>query len=125
MAKTRTLDVSEVRLANQDFAQRLGVEEVTLDYNPEADALSITIGVPTPAMTEPAFDNLLYRVDPDTLKIVGFEILALFGDFTRNEPLTRKLLKGYLKELRTQKTGVMLVKPEDKQRFCGLVDVVV
>lgn len=125
MAKTRTLDASEVRLANQDFAQRLGVEEVTLDYNPEADVLSITIGTPTPAITEPAFDNLLYRVDPDTLRIVGFEILALFGDYARNEPLTHKLLKGYLKELRTQRTGAVLVKQEDKRRFCGLVDVVV
>lgn len=115
MDEVRPLDTTEIRRANFDLAERIEVEEVTLDYNPEADVLSITIGEPRPAVTEPLFDDIMYRVDPDTLKIVGVEIVAFFSDFVRRNKLVRKLLRNYLEELRPGTTDIVVKDPHDKE----------
>lgn len=115
MEEVRPLDTEEIRRANFDLAERVEAEEVTLDYNPEADVLTITIGEPRPAITEPLFDDIMYRVDPDTLKIVGIEIIAFFSDFVRRNKLVRKLMRNYLADLLPGKTDILVTDPHDKE----------
>ena len=91
MEEVRPLDIEDIRRANFDLGERVESEELSLDYNPEADVLTITVGEPRSAITEPWLDDILYRVDPDTLKIVGIEIVAFFSDFIRKNKLVKKL----------------------------------
>ncbi|MBM3942069.1 MAG: DUF2283 domain-containing protein [SAR202 cluster bacterium] len=124
MEEVKPLDTEEIRRANVDLADRIEAERVTLDYNPEADVLTITIGEPQVAITEPLFDDIMYRVDPDTLKIVGIEIVAFFGDFVRRNKLVRKLLRGYLEQLRPGNTGVVIDDPHNKELLGSILAVV-
>lgn len=121
MEEVRPLDTEEIRRANFDLAERIEAETITLDYNPEADVLTITIGEPTPAITEPLFDDIMYRIEPDTLKIVGIEIVAFFGDFVRRNKLVRKLLRGYLEQLRPGTTDIVVTDPQNKEFLSSIL----
>ena len=117
MEEVRPLDIEDIRRANFDLGERVESEELSLDYNPEADVLTITVGEPRSAITEPLLDDILYRVDPDTLKIVGIEIVAFFSDFVRKNKLVRKLFKNYLEELHSGATGLIVTDPRDRELF--------
>ncbi len=104
MAKVRAIELGEIRKANADLSQRIQSEDVTIAYNPEADVLSIAIGAPRPALTEPRDGDLLYRVDPDTLKIVGVEIVAFEGHFLKKRGKYGKALQAYAGQ-KTNGTG--------------------
>ncbi len=80
----------KVALANKDFMGRVSREGLILAYNEDADLMSIIIGTPQEAITEPLLDNVLYRIDPDTLKIVGFEILDFKSDFLPHNRLMQE-----------------------------------
>ena len=67
--------LAEIRAANSDLEERLGALGITLDYDDERDILFCRFGPPTEALTESVDDLVYVRVDPDTLKIVGLEIL--------------------------------------------------
>ena len=117
MEEVRPLDIEDIRRANFDLGERVESEELSLDYNPEADVLTITVGEPRSAITEPWLDDILYRVDPDTLKIVGIEIVAFFSDFVRKNKFVRKLFKNYLEELHSGTTGLIVTDPRDRELF--------
>ncbi len=61
--------------ANTDLAERMARLGVTSDLDTKTDILLVTIGNPQEALTEGVDDWLWLRIDPDTLKIVGFEVL--------------------------------------------------
>ena len=103
-----SLSAEAIKKANFDLGDRLEVEEIKLEYNPEADVLVITIGDPVPAITEPVIDDIMYRVEPDTLKVVGVEIVAFFSDFVRHNKIARKLLKGYTDDLLSARKEVQV-----------------
>lgn len=117
MEAVRPLDAAEISRVNYDLSDRIMNEGITLDYNPEADVLSITIGDPKSAITEPWLDDAMYRVDPDTLKIVGIEIVAFFSDFVRKNKIIRKLLRGYLELMREGKKDIEVTESKDRKLF--------
>jgi hypothetical protein len=65
----------EIWAANNDLAERMAALGVTSDLDADTDILFVTIGPPQEALTESVDDWLGLRVDPETLKIVGFEVL--------------------------------------------------
>jgi hypothetical protein len=67
--------VQRIWAANDDLAERMNALGVTTDYDAELDILFTRIGPPVEALTESVDDHVGLRVDPDTLKIVGWEIL--------------------------------------------------
>lgn len=70
--------LDEVLRANQDLAVRLRELDPDIFYDREGDTFMVTLGEPQEALTESLAGGHLYiRVDPDTLKIVGIEILDL------------------------------------------------
>ena len=117
MEAVKPLDAEEVRRINFDLSDRIMAEGITLDYNPEADVLTITIGDPRPAITDPLLDGVMFRVDPDTKKITGFEVVAFFGDFVRRNKVVRKLLKGYLEMMSEGKREIAVGDPKDRKLF--------
>lgn len=82
--KPRIIDSSEVALKNLDLSQRVLAEGITFAYHQANDVLVVTIGHPSEAITEPLLDNIFYRTDPETLKIVGIEIVEFKRDFLPN-----------------------------------------
>ncbi len=54
-------------------------ENITIDYDEEADVLYISFGKPREAITE-ELDNLAIRLDEKTKEVVGITVI----DFLRN-----------------------------------------
>jgi hypothetical protein len=54
---------------------------VDIVYDAPLDTLFVEIGGPKEALSEHVVDNIMVRVEPDTLEIVGVEILEFFSDF--------------------------------------------
>jgi hypothetical protein len=67
--------VQRIWAANDDLAERMNALGVTTVYDADLDTLFTRIGPPVEALTESIDDHIGLRVDPDTLKIVGWEIL--------------------------------------------------
>ena len=66
--------IADIVARNQDLEERMRVLGVSVAIDEEDDALFLTIGPPTEALTE-SIDGLFYlRVEPDTLKVVGVEV---------------------------------------------------
>jgi uncharacterized protein YuzE len=120
MEQVRALDLEEIRKANHDLAERMTTEKVMLAYNPEADVLSITVGTPRPALTEPVGGDVMYRVDPDTLKILGFEIVAFFGHYMKEGGPAKKVMGKYLKQLQKDDHQVSVNQVAIKKVLCEL-----
>jgi len=80
----------ELLKANEDFDKRLRKSAITIAYDAEHDMLLVTIGNPQEAITEQIDDRLYARIDPDSLKIVGFTITAFQKGFLREHADLRK-----------------------------------
>lgn len=80
----------ELLEANEDFDERLRKSPVTIAYDAEHDMLLVTIGSAQEAITEQIDDRLHARIDPDSLKIVGFTITAFKRGFLREHADLRK-----------------------------------
>lgn len=60
---------------NRDLGERVGQLGLTLTYDDAEDTLTLTIGKPQEAVTESVDNRLFFRLDPETLAIVGIEVL--------------------------------------------------
>ncbi|MBI4197722.1 MAG: DUF2283 domain-containing protein [Chloroflexi bacterium] len=120
MEQVRALDLEEIRKANHDLAERMTTEKVMLAYNPEADVLSITVGTLRPALTEPVGGDVMYRVDPDTLKVLGFEIMAFFGHYMKEGGRAKKVMGKYLEQLQRDDHQVSVRQVAVKKVLCEL-----
>jgi hypothetical protein len=67
----------EVLAHNEDLEERVRVRGIRSFYDEANDLLSVSFGAPEPASTESVDDVLYLRVAPETLKIVGIEILGV------------------------------------------------
>lgn len=85
--KVRTMDV---RKANRDLRERMESSQIDIGYDAEFDMLLITIGAPQEAITEEIDDQLYVRLDPESLKIVGFTVTAFKELFLEREPEFKK-----------------------------------
>lgn len=68
----------KIMVANADLRERLEALDLRVSYDEEFDIFLIAIGDPQEAITEEidGAHGLQFRVDPETLKIVGFEIMG-------------------------------------------------
>ncbi len=122
MDETRTIDAEEINKANTDLGERITSEGLWLSYNEDADLLSVIIGEPIPAITEPLFDDIMYRIDPDTYKIVGVEIICFFTDFIKKNKIVRKLMRDYLDRL-LKGEKIEIIETSKKKKFSEALGV--
>jgi uncharacterized protein YuzE len=75
--------------ANADFERRAESLKVTVTYDDEFDIFLLALGEPQQAITEELGDGLQVRLDPTSLKIVGFEILCFEQRYLKTHPQFR------------------------------------
>jgi hypothetical protein len=114
MTLPNRIDPQKFLEANRDYisrAERIGVD---LIYDATLDTLFIEFGGPRPAVNEHLVDNIMLRIDPASLEIVGCEIIDFFDDFVPNH----RLVGGLLGDLAGLKEGqgvrLTLVEPQAK-----------
>jgi hypothetical protein len=81
--------------ANQDLSERGATLGVTTVYDEEDDVLRTSIGPLTEAATESLNNTVLLRYDPESLKLVGIEVIGfkrlLGGDSSVSPPFLGRL----------------------------------
>ena len=60
--------------ANEDTRDRVARLGVVAAYDPDEDYFGLVIGGPAEATIESLANTILFRVEPETLKLVGIEI---------------------------------------------------
>lgn len=101
--------------ANYDLLDRIEREGIALYYNHEADTLSLVIGEPREGVTEPMIDDIFCRLDPESLKVIGVEIVAFRRDFLRKNKIARKVFSPVIQEL-VEKGEVVLLEASIRRR---------
>ena len=91
-SRIRQIDPHRLWDANRDYIERIERAGVNLVYDATLDSLFMEFGSPREALSEYVIDNVMVRIEPDTLEIVGFEILDLFSDFLPNNRLFREAI---------------------------------
>jgi hypothetical protein len=117
--ETLHIDPDKLSAANKDSVDRIEREGVHLVYDATLDTLFIEFGGPKEAVSEHVVDNIMLRIEPETLQIVGCEILDFFSDFVPNNRLVRDMISDL--GLRAGKDSkVTLMEP----RFKALRDMI-
>jgi uncharacterized protein YuzE len=65
--------IERIVAANQNLADLLSREPLTLEWDAEGDILYLTLGKPRESTTENLTDCAYIRVDPETLELHGLE----------------------------------------------------
>jgi hypothetical protein len=78
--------LAQIAAANLDLATRIQMLGVSVVYDDDIDILFCQFGPPTEALTETVNDWLAVRVDPETLKVLGFELMSLRLPGSGDEP---------------------------------------
>ena len=81
--------------ANRDYISRIEKTGVQVVYDAALDTLFIEFGGPRQALSEHLADNIMLRIDPKSLEIVGCEILDFFSDFLPNHRLVANLVAEF------------------------------
>jgi hypothetical protein len=90
--EARHIDPDKLSAANKDLIDRIEREGAELVYDATLDTLFIEFGGPKEALSEHVVDNIMLRIEPETLEIVGCEILDFFSDFVPNHRLFREMI---------------------------------
>lgn len=98
----KELDGEGIAKANVDLAERLLNEGVSIAYDEDGDTLFLTIGEGGEAVSDQMVDGIYFRINPDTLKVVGCVIVAFKSDILANNKLARKLFQEGFEKLRQQ-----------------------
>jgi hypothetical protein len=115
----RHIDPDKLLEANKDYIDRIEREGVIVVYDATLDTLFIEFGGPKEAVSEHVVDNIMLRIEPETLEIVGYEILDFFSDFVPNHRLIREVI-GDLGLRAGKDSKVTLMEP----RFKALRDMI-
>ena len=89
------LDAAGFKDANKDYLKRIEKQGLRAVYDATLDTLFLEIGSPREALTEHVVDNIMARVDPESLEIVGLEILDFMDDFLPANRLVRESLRNW------------------------------
>jgi hypothetical protein len=92
---TLQFDAGKFKDANRDYIARIEREGLFAIYDATLDTLFLEIGGPKEALTEHVWDNVMVRIDPDTLEVVGLEILDFLEDFVPNNRLVRDAISSW------------------------------
>ena len=87
----RFIDPQELLDANMDYLERIELEGLQATYVAKLDTLFVEFGGPKEALSEHLVDNIMLRVEPDTLQIVGVEILDFLSDFLPHNRLFEEM----------------------------------
>jgi len=90
--EARHIDPDKLSAANKDLIDRIAHEGADLVYDAALDTLFIEFGGPKEALSEHVVDNIMLRIEPETLQIVGCEILDFFSDFVPNHRLVWEMI---------------------------------
>lgn len=83
--------------ANKDYLERMQRDGLYGSYDSALDILFLEIGEKTKeAITDPVADNLMVRIDPGTLEIVGLEVHDFMDDFLPANRLVRDIMAGLM-----------------------------
>ena len=91
----RKIDSEKSTEANHDYINRVQRDGANLVYDATLDTLFIEIGGPGGALSEHMTDNVMMCIDPDSLQIVGIEILDFLEDFLPNNRLVAPLVREF------------------------------
>ena len=89
----RFIDPDKVLEANWDYIDRMERDGVRAVYDSKLDSLFIEIGGPKEALNEHLVDNIMLRIEPESLEVVGMEILDFFSDFLPNNRLVQAMVE--------------------------------
>lgn len=115
------LDMRQVANLNDDLLQRLMDEGLTLTYDEDGDTLFLTIGRGVPALTEYVVYGIHARIEPESLRIVGADILQFRKRFLANNELFRVMFEEDFDRMR-DRGGIAVVEGENAKRFHPLFD---
>jgi hypothetical protein len=118
------LDMSQVARLNGDLLQRLVEEGLTITYDEDGDTLFLTIGRGVPALTEFVTYGIHVRIEPESLRIVGVDILQFRKRFLANNELIR-VTCGADFDAMCARGGIAVVEGETAKRFLPLFDAVI
>ena len=111
--EARHIDPDKLSAANKDLIDRIEREGADLVYDATLDTLFIEFGDPKEALSEHVVDNIMLRIEPETLQIVGCEILDFFSDFVPNHRLVWEMI-GNLGLQQGKDSTVTLMEPRYK-----------
>ena len=106
----RFIDPQDLLDANKDYLERIERDGLQAVYDAKLDSLFVELGGPKEALSEHLVDNIMIRVEPDTLRIVGLEILDFFSDFLPHNRLFVEMV-GELKLQEGKDSQVGLMEP--------------
>ena len=87
----RFIDPDQLLDANRDYLERIERDGLRAVYDGTLDALFIEIGGAKEGLSEHLADNIMLRIDPDTLQIIGLEILDFLADFLPHNRLFKEM----------------------------------
>lgn len=89
------IDETNLIEANTDFMARVAAVGIDLIYDEDGDILLVTFGEPQEATSEPtSFDWLYVRISPETLEIVGLDVLQFRRRVLANNEIVRQMFAG-------------------------------
>lgn len=111
MTELKKIDSEEFLAANRDYINRIEKDGVQVIYDSTLDTLFVEFGGPKRAITEHLLDNILLRIDPITLEVVGCEVLDFLEDFVPGNRLVASMVEDAgLK--RDQDSSFTLMEPQ-------------
>ncbi len=87
----RKIDLKKLKEANAQYLVGLSPKQLGIVYDSTLDAFFVELNEPKEALTEHVIDNVLVRVDPESLRILDLEIQDFFSDFLPNNRLFREV----------------------------------
>lgn len=107
---------------NRNLMGRMDREGFFVLYDDELDTLFVDIGEHRDGVLEPLVDNLLARVDPGSLELLGYEIADFREDFLPNNRLFQPLASD-LRLLHRPNERIDVSETEQKETLRRLVAV--
>ena len=92
---TYQFDPEQFNEANKDYLDRIKSQGLKAIYDATLDTLFLEIGEPREALTEHFVDNIMLRIDPKTLQVIGLEILDFLDDFLPANRVFRNMLRDW------------------------------
>ena len=89
----RFIDPDRLLDVNQDYMERIERDGLRAVYDGTLDTLFIEIGGPKEGLSEHLADNVMLRIDPESLQIIGLEILDFLADFLPHNRLFKQMVE--------------------------------
>jgi hypothetical protein len=120
MTYPEPVDLKAVAKANFDILNRLDKEGAGITYDEDSDILFVNIGhEPHEAITEHVIDTIYYRIDPDSLQMVGLTILEFMSNILAKNRLAQLAFGDDFNNLRA-KGGSTEIEGADAKKLAPL-----